>query len=58
MTELPSVFVGEFFINRYGRRWCHVICMVVTTGFFVCATAISGFKEYESIVTGEGINHK
>ncbi len=32
MTELPSVFVGEFFINRYGRRWCHVVCMVVTTG--------------------------
>ena len=23
-TELPSVFVGEFLINRYGRRWCHV----------------------------------
>ncbi len=26
----------------------------LATGFFVCATAISGFKEYESVVTGKG----
>ncbi len=25
----------------------------LTAGFFICATAISGFKEYESIVTGK-----
>merc|ERR1719474_853451 len=31
LTELPSVFVGQFLIDRYGRRWVH-------TGFMVLAT--------------------
>ena len=51
-TELPSVFVGEFLINRYGRRWCHVGCMLVTTSFFVSAIILAGFEGYDGVVTG------
>ena len=51
-TELPSVFVGEFFINRYGRRWSHVFCMTVTTAFFICAIILSAIGGFEGIVTG------
>ena len=25
LTELPSVFFGEFLINRIGRRWSQVL---------------------------------
>jgi len=35
LTELPSPFVGQFMMDRFGRRWSHVICMVLTT---VCFT--------------------
>lgn len=31
LTELPSVFVGQFLMDRYGRRWVHCSCMVVAT---------------------------
>ena len=51
-TELPSVFVGEFLINRYGRRWCHVGCMLLTTSLFVAAIILAGFEGYEGVVTG------
>jgi hypothetical protein len=46
-TELPSVFVGEFLINRYGRRWSHVGCMAVTTAFFCCAILLSRDQCYD-----------
>jgi hypothetical protein len=52
LTELPSVFVGEFLINRYGRRWSHVLCMAITTAFFVGAMLIANFEDYGSVVTG------
>ena len=36
LTELPSVFVGQFLIDRYGRRWIHTSCMVLSTlPFFI-----------------------
>ena len=25
LTELPSAFIGKFFMNRIGRRWLHVV---------------------------------
>ncbi|XP_023333212.1 organic cation transporter 1 isoform X2 [Eurytemora carolleeae] len=31
LTELPSVFIGQYIIDRFGRRWSHVFCMVVAT---------------------------
>ena len=35
MTELPSVFIGEFLISRFGRRWMHVLCMAVTMVLYI-----------------------
>ena len=31
LTELPSVFIGQFLIDRFGRRWTHTSCMVIST---------------------------
>ena len=28
LTELPACFIGQFMIDRLGRRWSHVICML------------------------------
>ncbi len=41
LTELPSVFIGEYICNRIGRRWSHVLCMAVTTAFFAANTALA-----------------
>ena len=35
LTELPSVFIGEFLISRFGRRWMHVLCMAVTMLLYI-----------------------
>ena len=35
LTELPSVFIGQFMIDRWGRRWCHFLCMVTTAGIVI-----------------------
>jgi hypothetical protein len=35
LTELPSVFVGQFTIDRLGRRWAHCSCMLLATGLCV-----------------------
>ena len=40
-TELPTVFLGEYFINKFGRRWTHVGCMVVATLFFAAIIPIA-----------------
>ncbi len=34
LTELPSVFIGELLCNSIGRRWSHVLCVMVATVFF------------------------
>jgi len=31
LTELPAAFVGQFLMDRLGRRWVHVGCMVFST---------------------------
>jgi MFS family permease len=31
LTELPSVFIGQTLIDRWGRRWVHLGCMAITT---------------------------
>ncbi|TRY77763.1 hypothetical protein TCAL_10421 [Tigriopus californicus] len=46
LTEMPSVFIGEFFINRVGRRWTHCVCMILTT---ICFAAIIPIAEDDSL---------
>lgn len=42
LTEMPSVFIGQFLIDRFGRRWIHTICMVLSTvPFFICIFLVS-----------------
>ncbi len=41
LTETPSVFLGEYICNRIGRRWSHVLCMVLTTALYAIITMIS-----------------
>ncbi len=41
LTELPSVFIGEFICNRIGRRWSHCLCMLRATLIFVAMTILS-----------------
>ena len=43
-TEFPSVFIGEFLINRIGRRWSHVGCMALTTLLFIIITPLATVK--------------
>ena len=33
-TELPSVFIGEFIMNRIGRRWSQTFCLFLAALFF------------------------
>lgn len=40
LTELPSVFIGEFLINRVGRRWSQVGCMAITAIIYAVITGL------------------
>lgn len=46
LTELPSVFIGEFLINRLGRRWSHALCMITTMAFFIAIIPMSSGSEF------------
>jgi hypothetical protein len=41
LTELPSAFIGKFFMNRFGRRWSHVVCHTLTGLLFAIIIPIS-----------------
>ena len=41
LTELPSAFIGKFFMNRMGRRWLHVVCHALTALLFGVNVIIS-----------------
>ena len=41
-TEFPSVFIGEYLMDKIGRRWTHVACMVTSTLFFSAVIPIAG----------------
>ena len=43
-TEFPTVFIGEFIINKLGRRWTHFACMVVSAAFYVAIIPIADSK--------------
>ena len=47
-TELPTVFLGEYFINRLGRRWTHVGCMILATLFFAAIIPIANGMVYKN----------
>ena len=42
LTELPSVFIGQFLIDRFGRRWIHFCCMAITTIAFAVICPLAG----------------
>ena len=46
LTELPASFVGNFMINRFGRRWSNVACMLgnmlMQAGIMVAIAAEDG----------------
>ena len=43
LTELPSVFLGQYLMDRYGRRWVHTLCMVLATlPLMTCVLMVSG----------------
>merc|ERR1719186_26968 len=44
LTELPSVFIGQFLIDRFGRRWVHLCCMAITTLAFAIICLLAGDK--------------
>jgi len=44
LTELPSVFIGQFLIDRFGRRWVHLCCMAITTLAFAVICLLAGDK--------------
>ena len=47
LSEMPSVFIGEFMMNRIGRRWSQTICMALTTLLFgLCAPLSEGRRFY------------
>ena len=50
LTELPSVVIGEFLINRLGRRWSQVGCMLLTTIIYLVIVVCEAYE-----VTGEAI---
>lgn len=41
LTELPSAFIGEFFMDRIGRRWLQVMCMALCAACFAIIIPIS-----------------
>eukprot|EP00095_Tigriopus_kingsejongensis_P011896 maker-scaffold111_size354240-snap-gene-0.15 protein:Tk11896 transcript:maker-scaffold111_size354240-snap-gene-0.15-mRNA-1 annotation:"solute carrier family 22 member 1" len=51
MTEMPSVFVGEFLCNRFGRRWSHFGCMTLATLCFAAIIPIAGVQSLGWLVT-------
>jgi OCT family organic cation transporter-like MFS transporter 4/5 len=58
LTELPSVFIGQYIIDRFGRRWSHALCMLITTGCFLgnlCVVEVSGM---EGVVLGLSLTAK
>lgn len=57
-TEMPSVFIGELFINRVGRRWTHTVCMILTTICFACIIPIAEDESLAWIVTSLAVMAK
>jgi len=50
LTELPSVFIGQFMIDRFGRRWSHVACMFIVTACFTCNIVLVNMDDMGQVV--------
>jgi len=50
LTEMPSVFIGQFLIDRYGRRWIHTICLVISTLPFLISIFLVTNSEMGTVV--------
>jgi len=56
LTELPAVFIGQFVIDRVGRRWVHCSCMVIATvPLMLCIMLVD---THDEIVVGLSIISK
>ena len=53
-TELPSVFIGEFLMNRFGRRWCQFFFLSLTTLCYVCIMPICQGKYEKAVIPDNG----
>jgi len=56
LTELPSVFIGQFLIDRFGRRWVHCVCMVLATAPLMLS--ILFVSSHDNLVVGLSIISK
>jgi len=56
LTELPSVFIGQFLIDRFGRRWVHCVCMVLATAPLMLS--ILFVSSHDNLVVGLNIISK
>lgn len=56
LTELPSVFIGEFFISRFGRRWVQSGCFASTAIVYSIIVGLLGAgHKPDATVTGLAI---
>ena len=55
LTELPSVVIGEFLINRLGRRWSQVGCMLLTALTYLIIVICETYEMEGGVITGLAI---
>jgi len=58
LTEMPSVFVGQFLIDKWGRRWSHTTFMLLTTIALLFCTLYAAGPEHGQLVVGLTIASK
>ena len=58
LTELPSAFVGQFLIGRFGRRWVHVGCHLLTAINYAIIVALLNYDVEGAVITGLAITAK
>jgi len=52
LTEMPSVFIGQFLIDKFGRRWMHVACMVLATLPLAISIFVVEDERYGGLLVG------
>ncbi len=58
LTDLPSAFIGAFFINRIGRRWSQVGGHLLTAIFYGSIVIFADDPSLTGLVTGFAIAAK
>merc|ERR1719278_1995107 len=49
---MPSVFIGQFLIDKFGRRWMHVACMVLATLPLAISIFVVEDERYGGLLVG------